>query len=83
MTYKIGNEVKLNSFNGTLKPDDNCQPHENYWRLIGYRGKIVKEPNSKSRVLVQFTNDISSLGLECHNDSENSLWILESDLIEI
>lgn len=80
MTYKIGNRVKLGTFNGTLKPEENCPSNENYWKLIGCIGKIVKEPNERSRVLVKFEKDVQLFGLECHNEFENSLWILESDL---
>ena len=80
MKMKIGNKIKLNTFNGTTKPDEECLPNENYWKLIGCLGKIVKGPNAKSRFLVQFEKDVLSLGLECHNDINNSLWILESDL---
>lgn len=83
MKMKIGNKVKLNTFNGTTKPDEKCAPNENYWKLIGSFGKIVKGQNAKSRFLVQFEKDVLSLGLECHNDIKNSLWILESDLEEI
>jgi len=83
MKMKIGNKVKLNTFNGTTKPDEECSHNENYWKLIGSLGKILKGPNDKSRFLVQFEKDVISLVLECHNDINNSLWILESDLIEI
>jgi len=83
MKTEIGKKVKLNTFNGTSKPDDNCPPHENYWKLIGHTGNIVRKSDVKSRALVQFNQNVKSLGLECHNDIENSLWILESDLIEI
>lgn len=30
INMKIGNRVKLKTFNGTLIPDDDCSPHENY-----------------------------------------------------
>lgn len=72
--------MRLNTFNGSLKPDDNCLPHENYWKLIGSFGHIIKESNARGRVLVQFEKDVLSFGLECHNEIDNSLWILESDL---
>lgn len=89
---KIGQKVKLKRFNGTLKPDDNCPPYENYWQLIGSIGIIVQDPNEKDqyasfsekpRLLVQFKKDVKSLGLECHNNVENCLWIFESDLEKI
>ena len=89
---QIGNKVKLKTFNGSLQPDDNCQPNENYWKLIGSIGQIVKNPDEegpypstsrKQRLLIRFEIDVKSLGLECHNKIQNSLWILESDLIEL
>jgi hypothetical protein len=89
---KIGSKVKLISFNGAFKADDDCIPSENYWKLINFTGKIVQDPNKegmyshtfgKPRLLVQFEEDVISLGLECHNNIENSLWLLETDLIEI
>jgi hypothetical protein len=89
---EIGKKVKLISFNGTLKSDDDSLPSEDYWKLIGCIGRIVQDPNEKGpyasfskkpRLLVQFEDDVVSLGLECHNRVENSLWILQSDLNEI
>ena len=89
---KIGSKVKLISFNGTLKPDDDCMPSENYWRLINSMGRIIQDPNKeamysnvsgKPRLLVQFEDNVMLSGLECHNNIENSLWILNTDLIEI
>jgi hypothetical protein len=81
---KIGSKVKLTSFNGGLTPDEDCFPHENYWKLIGRFGVIANASNDKkNRLLVQFEDDLHSLGLECHNDLKNSLWILISDLTEI
>ncbi len=89
---KIESKVKLISFNGTLKPDDDCMPSENYWRLINSMGRIIQDPNKEGlystvsgnpRLLVQFEEDVISLGLVCHNSIENSLWILETDLTEI
>jgi hypothetical protein len=89
---KIGNSVKLISFNGTLESESNCLPSENYWKIIGCIGKIIQDPNEENeyasfseapRLLIKFKENIISFGLECHNNVENSLWILESDLTEI
>ena len=89
---KLGTKVKLKSFNGTIKPEEECRPSENYWTLVGCNGEIVQDPNqnniyadfsSKPRLLVKFESNIISLGLECHNNVNNSLWIMESDLEEI
>ncbi len=76
---------KLKSFNGTNEPLDNTPANENYWKLIGRTAKVVGLANefqlpNRDRVLIQFDTNIESLGLECHNQIPNSLWILKSDL---
>lgn len=83
INMKIGNRVKLKTFNGTLISDDDCSPHEDHWKLIGQIGCIVQNSSEKNRLLVQFEEDVNSFELECHNVIKNSLWILESDLTEI
>jgi hypothetical protein len=89
---KIGTLVKLISFNGIIEAESDCSPSENYWKLIGCKGQIVQDPGKKGiyapfsdkpRPLVQFAENVKALGLECHNNVGNSLWILESDLSEI
>ncbi len=73
-------KVKLKSFNNTLVSPENCEPSENYWSLIGETGIIKKAENKHFRVLVQFDNSVGSKGLYCHNEIENSILILSSDL---
>lgn len=89
MELKENTRVRLFKFNGTTSSEDECDPGENYWKLIGLEGKVVRDPNEASlysrhalepRVLVVFDTDIKSMGLHCHNSIENSLWILVSDL---
>ena len=82
---KENTKVKLKTFNGTSDSEPDCDDSENYWKLIGFTGAIAQDPNeanlnSGNRFLVKFDADIQSLGLHCHNNVENSLWILESDL---
>ena len=72
--------VKLKTFNGENYPNSDCDPSENYWQLIGKAGVVVKNKNCRGRVLVQFHDDIGKLGLHCHNEVPNSLFILPSDL---
>jgi hypothetical protein len=72
--------VVLRSFNGTETAPTDCDPAENYWRLIGESGTVIEQINQRKRVLVQFNRAISSHGLHCHNPIKNSLYILESDL---
>lgn len=78
----VGKKVKLVRFNNELTAPEKCDPSENYWSLIGKTGKIVKPINTNSRVLVQFDESVSKLGLHCHNEISNSLLILASDLKE-
>lgn len=74
----------LQTFNGTLSPEEYCDSNENYWILINEKGSIVnsieKINSSNKRVLFQFDCNVISKGLECHNSEPNSLWILMSDL---
>ncbi len=77
---KIGTRVKLKSFNNTTEIPNDCDPSENYWSLIEEKGTIVKPKNDYSRLLVKFDDPSKLIGLHCHNEIENSLWILESDL---
>ncbi|WP_201486042.1 hypothetical protein [Pseudomonas sp. OF001] len=76
-------KVKLKSFNGSLSAPRDTQPEENYWLLIGSDGELVGEKNSRGRVLVKFETSVLSLGLACHNEVENALYILDSDLEHI
>ncbi|MGE9292038.1 MAG: hypothetical protein ACQKBW_00360 [Puniceicoccales bacterium] len=87
---KVGTSIRLQSFNGTQEPPPEVAPSENYWRLIGTSGTVVEGSQREKtyfakteRVCVQFQEDINALGLHSHNDIENSLWILKSDLLEL
>jgi hypothetical protein len=55
-------------------------PQENYWLLIGKTGRVVAQKNERQRLLIRFDVSICSMGLHCHNPTENTLLILESDL---
>ncbi|MET0355709.1 MAG: hypothetical protein ABW044_02970 [Cellvibrio sp.] len=76
---KPGKRVSLKSFNGSLIAPQDVKPEENYWQLIGSKA-VVESANNTERVLVKFERDLSALGLANHNEVENSLWILISDL---
>ena len=89
MDIKINDKIKLKTFNKTSKRPTKCDEKENYWKLIGYTGKVVQDSKQGSifadfsgekRVLIQFDKNIKSLNLHCHNSIENSLWILVADL---
>jgi hypothetical protein len=91
---KTGNRVKLISYNGTTVSPTNGDPSQNYWRLIGCEGVVEKDPftcakypdnilKSERRVLVRFDSHLSSFGLLCSDASENSLWVVVTDLEKI
>lgn len=83
-----GRKVLLATFLGSKHPPDDVRPSEDYWRLIGTNGTIVLEESQTSmarhqrglRVLVQFPGSITDMGLACHNEVPDSLWIFVSDL---
>ena len=77
---EIGGQVRLKSFLGDTVPPKDCDPNENYWKLIGQRGKIIEEISESDQAIVLFENSISDLGLYCHNPVPNSLRIQWSDL---
>ncbi|MDP1800410.1 MAG: hypothetical protein Q8L81_03610 [Bacteroidota bacterium] len=65
----------------TIEPDEEVTDNENYWKLIGEKGKIIDDREiNDGRVLVLFENDLNYFGVENHNPVKNSLWIKKSDL---
>lgn len=81
MSIINGTPVKLISFSGTVKPKRNTKPNENYWRLIGEKGKIIDAvENDNGRILVLFEKNLDGFKLENHNPVKNTLWIMSSDL---
>ena len=86
---KKHDKVKLVTFNGKSHSGKAVDSAENYWKLIGETGIVEQSPQGNSiyadfskqpRVLVRFEKDIRRFGLIAHNDIENALWILVSDL---
>ena len=75
---KINDKVVLDTFLGTKKSGKTVDSNENYWILIGQKGKIVEI--GERRLLIVFECDIDSFQLENHNHIKNSLWILPTDL---
>lgn len=74
-------QVILRSFLETIEPDEEVTDNENYWKLIGEKGKIIDDREiNDGRVLVLFENDLNYFGVENHNPVKNSLWIKKSDL---
>jgi hypothetical protein len=79
----VGSKIKLVTFNGSVSSPNSCDPAENYWALIGQSGTVVELENSGGRVLVQFDQNVSDMGLHCHNQVSNSLRISVSDIVLI
>jgi hypothetical protein len=85
--FKLGERVKLVSFDGELTPVSTLRKTDNYSLLIGGSGLVVDTAPptgiSADRVLITFDINLNILGLENHNETPNSLWILRSDLLAI
>ncbi len=81
MKLEKGARIKLISFWGTLSPEKTVDDQENYWKLIGERGKVIDHAeNHDQKVLIVFDNDLDKFKVENHNPIKNSLWIKETDL---
>jgi len=73
--------VILKSFLGTKNPPEKVKDSENYWRLIGARGKVIAcDERDEERVWVQFDKNLDEMKLENHNPVKNSLRIKKTDL---
>jgi hypothetical protein len=72
--------VTLRKFLGTTKAPKDTLEKENYWKLIGERGKIINDPENQDQVLVLFDSNLDDYNLENHNPIKNSLWISITDL---
>ena len=85
---KAGDRAILKSFLGRTESPNETRDDEDYWKLIGSAGQILSEevkqnpnfPKLGTQVLVRFEKDPVEMGLACHNDIPNSLWIFVSDL---
>jgi len=87
--YSGGDRVVMTSFNGTTQPTGTVKLSENYWLLVGVSGVIAKTweqagfAMDEKKFLVTFDQNVKDVGLHCHNEIENSLWILASDIVSI
>lgn len=77
---KPGKKVALKSFNGSKVAPVEIDPAENYWQLIGAKAVTVKVAQDNLRILLKFERDLKALGLNSHDDEENSLWVSISDV---
>ncbi|GKS97660.1 hypothetical protein [Acidovorax sp. SUPP2825] len=88
MNFALNDRVTLKKFLGEINPPHKVKTQDNYWKLIGEMGSIVKLENQSKmpkhpngpRVLIKFDSNVNNFGLSCHNEIENSLWIFISDL---
>lgn len=81
MDFKIDTLVKLKTFRGLVSCPENVDDRENYWKLIGLRGRIIDSQElSEGRILVLFEQMLNDFTVENHNPVQNSSWISKSDL---
>jgi hypothetical protein len=81
MKIEKNTPIKLKSFLGTLKPEKNILDFNNYWKLIGEKGKVIDEiENESGRILILFDKNLDEFKVENHNQIKNSLWIKKTDL---
>ncbi|MDQ1160632.1 hypothetical protein QE422_001000 [Chryseobacterium sp. SORGH_AS 447] len=81
MQIRKDTPVKLKTFLGTVKSSKKVEERENYWKLIGERGKVIDDTEiNDGRVLVLFSKNLNEFKVENHNPIKNSLWIKKSDL---
>lgn len=81
MRIEKNSPVKLKTFLGTLTSSNKVEESENYWKLIGEKGKVIDDTEiNNGRVLVLFNNNLNEFGVENHNPINNSLRIKISDL---
>jgi hypothetical protein len=72
--------VRLKTFLGTLAAGKKINACDDYWKLIGEKGKVVDDELYNGRVLVLFKKNLDIFEVANHNPIPNSLWIKESDL---
>lgn len=84
---KIGDKVKMITYQGTLKKVYDIEPGEDYWQLIGSKGRIIDDSDleNEGTVFVRFNHALHDYKFNAHNEERgmmfrNSLSILESDL---
>ena len=75
---KINTYVELKTFLGTDKAYEEVKESENFWKLIGEKGRVISE--EKNQALVLFSKNIDNYNLVNHNPQKNSIWINKSDL---
>ncbi|WP_157462671.1 hypothetical protein [Curvibacter gracilis] len=82
-------QVLVQSFLGFTTSPGDTRDIDNYWKLIGKKGLVLMNEKEGGmsrhvrgeRVLVKFSDDVKAMGLNFHNDVENSLWMFVVDLM--
>ena len=66
---RINTNVRIKSFLGLNKSNEEISDDENYWILIGEKGKIIEENNEifPERFLILFEKNLDKLNLQNHN----------------
>jgi hypothetical protein len=83
MRIEKGTSVRLKSFLGALVTPKGTYSYDNYWKLIGQKGKVIDDNEiNEGRILVLFEKNIDDFNLANHNPLKNSLWIKKTDLEE-
>ena len=81
MKIKENTPVILKSFLGTKAPQEGTKESENYWKLIGARGKVIAcDEREQKWVFVLFEKNLDDMKLANHNPIKNSLRIQKTDL---
>ena len=86
--FLVGERVRLKSFRGTTHAPVDTRQVDDYWLLVGLLGTVVDTDDvakigrhsGGSRVLVKFDCQVTDLGLHCHNEVPNAIWVFASDL---
>jgi len=81
----VGTRVRLVKFKGKTSCPCNVQADKNYWKLLGEKGVVIKTnlTSKGGRAFVEFDASFEKLGLKCHYEIENALWVLIEDLFII
>ena len=81
MILKENTPVILKSF---LDREDSPKRYkgskEDYWKLLGEIGSVIKLSDNKKKALILFEQNLDDLKLENHNEIKNTLWINITDL---
>ncbi|WP_291147377.1 hypothetical protein [Flavobacterium sp. UBA7680] len=81
MKIEKGTIIKLKSFLGTLNSKNKIKNDNDYWKLIGEKGRVINDVEAtEERVLILFDKNLNDFKVANHNPIQNSLWIKKTDL---